>query len=377
MTRQQPLRRMRAVRIALAATLSVAAAALLPSEARAHQAGLTKGEAVLGADGRFHVELQADLDSLLAGVPPGMLDEGLYRELLALPSRDLAARVEKLRTTVGSSMVVLFDGEGVEAAVQFPEMEKAPTPGHTVRLTGLIPSGARTFAFAAARLYGPVILNVREEASGQTGQLVILPGAVSESFALTASASYRRTPAFLRYVYLGYEHILPRGVDHILFVLGLYLLSTRLRPLLLQVTAFTVAHSTTLALSLYGIFSLPPRVVEPLIALSIAWVAVENILTTELKPWRPAVVFLFGLMHGLGFAGVLRDIGLPRREFLSALVGFNVGVELGQVSVICLALAVAGWFRGRVWYRPRMAIPASAAIAAVGLFWAIQRAFLL
>ena len=108
-----------------------------------------------------------------------------------------------------------------------------------------------------------------------------------------------------QYLWLGYTHILPKGLDHILFVLGIFLLSPRLKTMLLQVTAFTIAHSITLGLSMYGIVSLPSRIVEPLIALSIAYVAIENLVTRELKPWRIALVFMFGLLHGLGFAGVL------------------------------------------------------------------------
>ncbi len=140
-----------------------------------------------------------------------------------------------------------------------------------------------------------------------------------------------------QYLWLGYTHILPKGLDHILFVLGIFLLSPRLKPMLLQVTAFTIAHSITLGLSIYGILSLPSRIVEPLIALSIAYVAIENLVTRELKPWRLALVFMFGLLHGLGFAGVLRELGLPREEFLTALLTFNLGVEGGQLTVIAAA----------------------------------------
>jgi hypothetical protein len=159
----------------------------------------------------------------------------------------------------------------------------------------------------------------------------------------------------------------------VLFVLGLFLLSARLAPLLWQVTAFTLAHSVTLALSMTGVVALPSAVVEPLIALSIAWIAVENILTTELKPWRPLVVFGFGLLHGLGFAGVLRELGLPPGEFVAGLVGFNVGVELGQLAEILVAFAILGRFRDRPWYRRRVVLPLSALIALIGLFWAVQR----
>jgi hypothetical protein len=176
-----------------------------------------------------------------------------------------------------------------------------------------------------------------------------------------------------RYIELGFVHIVPRGMDHILFVLGLFLLGSQLRPLLLQITAFTLAHSITLALAMYGIFSLPPRVVEPLIALSIAFVALENIFTSKLHKWRLFLVFGFGLIHGLGFASVLTSLGLPKREFVTALVSFNVGVECGQLSVIGLGMLAAGWCRNRSWYRRRIVIPASGVIAAIGVFWAVQR----
>ena len=176
------------------------------------------------------------------------------------------------------------------------------------------------------------------------------------------------------YLLLGFTHILPKGLDHILFVVGLFLLSTKWRSVLLQVSTFTLAHSITLGLTIYGVVSLPARVVEPMIALSIAYVAIENVVTTELKSWRVALVFSFGLLHGMGFAGVLKELGLPRSEFLTALVTFNVGVEAGQLTVIAAAfLLVAWWAQTKPWYRYRFVMPASAAIAATGIFWTIQR----
>jgi uncharacterized membrane protein YczE len=103
-------------------------------------------------------------------------------------------------------------------------------------------------------------------------------------------------------------------------------------------------------------------------------VAVENVFTSRLHAWRPLVVFCFGLLHGMGFAGVLTDIGLPRSEFVPALLAFNAGVELGQLTVILAAfLLVGAWFRNKPWYRQRIVIPGSLLIAAVGLFWFVQR----
>lgn len=180
---------------------------------------------------------------------------------------------------------------------------------------------------------------------------------------------------FWRFVSLGFTHILPHGLDHILFVLGLFFFSTLLRPLLWQITAFTVAHSLTLALSILGVFTLPSRVVEPLIALSIAVVALENIFFRKMRPSRWLIVFAFGLVHGLGFAGVLSNLGIPKSEFWATLLGFNLGVEVGQLAVISLAAALTCWFWRRPWYFKAVVIPISSAIAAIGLFWAFQRTF--
>jgi len=177
----------------------------------------------------------------------------------------------------------------------------------------------------------------------------------------------------LLYLRLGFNHIVPEGADHILFVLGLFFLGVTWRKLLSQTTVFTIAHATTLFLSTYGILRLPSRIVEPAIALSIAWIAIENIVKPRLGPARLAIVFGFGLIHGLGFAGSLSDVPFPKKEFLVALLGFNFGVDFGQLFVIAVAFLAVGWFRDKPWFRGRIAVPCSIAIAAVGLFWAIQR----
>lgn len=180
----------------------------------------------------------------------------------------------------------------------------------------------------------------------------------------------RQTTLYLR---LGFKHIVPEGADHILFVLGLFFLGITWRKLLSQTTVFTIAHATTLFLSTYGIFSLPSRFVEPGIALSIAWIAIENVFKPRLGPSRLAVVFGFGLVHGLGFASSLSDIPFPKHDFFVALLGFNFGVDFGQLFVIAVAFMLVGWFRNEPWFRSRIAIPCSLVIAAIGLLWAIQR----
>jgi hypothetical protein len=177
---------------------------------------------------------------------------------------------------------------------------------------------------------------------------------------------------------IGFEHILPLGMDHILFVLGLFFAHRGWKSLLGLVTAFTVAHSLTLALASFDIVRISPSIVEPLIALSIVWVAVENLLRKPLEKdagsWtRLAVVFALGLVHGLGFAGILRELGLSGGQLAAGLVSFNAGVELGQLAVIALAFLVSAPVREKEWYARAVVTPACLAIAAVGLFWTVER----
>ena len=183
--------------------------------------------------------------------------------------------------------------------------------------------------------------------------------------------------AALLYLKLGYTHILPLGLDHILFVLSLFLLSPKLKPVLWQATAFTVAHSVTLGLAMYKVITPSAAIIEPLIALSIIYVALENIFSPRLKTSRIAVVFLFGLVHGMGFAGALGQLGLPGQSYLTSLLMFNVGVELGQLTVILSAFFLFGkWFGKKELYRKAIVVPLSILIAIIASYWTIERLFL-
>ena len=176
------------------------------------------------------------------------------------------------------------------------------------------------------------------------------------------------------YFKLGVRHIVPDGFDHILFVISLCLLNTKIKTILWQASAFTVAHTITLALSMKGIIQLPADIVEPLIALSIMFVAIENILLSELKAWRIAIVFMFGLVHGMGFARALNEIGLPRNKFFTSIFSFNIGVEIGQIIVITLMfLLIIIPFGKKPWYKKFIVYPLSGIIALIAAYWTIQR----
>ena len=171
----------------------------------------------------------------------------------------------------------------------------------------------------------------------------------------------------------GFEHIIPKGFDHILFVLGLFFSCLHFRSLLLQVTAFTIAHSITLILASIGLIQIPSYIVEPLIALSIVWIAIENCLLKKPSKWRYLVVFSFGLLHGLGFASVLSYYGLPKDNFISLLLAFNIGVELGQLSILIIAFVLVNLILKKSFKIDKIRIAASIIIGCTGLFWFIER----
>jgi hydrogenase/urease accessory protein HupE len=171
----------------------------------------------------------------------------------------------------------------------------------------------------------------------------------------------------------GFTHVIPEGLDHILFVLGVFLLTRKSRPLILQVTTFTIAHTLTLWLASVGYVKFPASVVEPLIAASIVVVALENVFFKDYTHWRLLVVFAFGLIHGLGFAGALATRLDSTSSLVVGLLGINLGVELGQLLVIALAFLATAWVTDAEKYRKFVVVPGSLAIAAMGLWWVIQR----
>ena len=322
-------------------------------------------------DGRFTLEVANDPNWLLlrletfagGSVPPNITPA----------VRD--ARLAQLTDVFADRIVLFVDAHEVRAnlAEYIPPPREPDNALAIFRLRGTMPRDATRLRWLYGLVADPYPLEIRQPDGSSTIEWI--EGA-NWSDVIDLSKSFTR-PTRLeiarQYLWLGYTHILPKGLDHILFVLGIFLLSPRWKPMLLQVSAFTIAHSITLGLSIYGIVSLPSRIVEPLIALSIAYVAIENLFTRELKPWRLGLVFMFGLLHGLGFAGVLRELGLPREEFLTALLTFNLGVEGGQLTVIAAALLAAVPFVKKGWYRQRVVIPASIAIAAIGLYWTLVR----
>ncbi len=349
-------------------------ALLCATPAAAHEIGKTQVQASLH-DGSYQIDVVVDPDALL----PTLEAYGQRPISRDLPRGERDARIAALAGVFLERTGVAFDGKPAPPAFAyvpssaFNDFAQAPSK---VRLTGAIPAGASDFTFTYGLALGTYALNVRI-GDGPVQTQWVVGGAPAAPVSLAAPLPPpTRAEIGWQYFVLGFTHILPHGFDHVLFVVGIFLLTSKWKSIVAQVSTFTVAHSITLALTMYGIVSLPAKVVEPMIALSIAYVAIENLVVSELKPWRLALVFSFGLLHGMGFAGVLRDLGLPRPAFVTALVTFNVGVEAGQLTVIAIAFAACAYWQRRdsVAYRRFIVVPASFAIALVGIFWTVQRA---
>lgn len=281
---------------------------------------------------------------------------------------DRRARLERLWPTLVAQIDTRVNASLLVWRLQDVRVDE--TAQAEMRFTAALPPGSRTLTWRSVLVAGSYPLAVRTLDGQDTIEWLQGPQA-SRPIAIDSGLA---PSGFIDGLVLGFTHIVPAGLDHMLFVLGLFLLSQRPREVLGQVTAFTLAHSMSLGLSLYGLVSVPPSIVEPLIALSVAYVGVENLVTSRLHPWRVAVVFAFGLLHGMGFADALNGLHLSASRFLMTLVSFNLGVEAGQLAVIAAAAAVlAVVARMRATASAPAIRFASAAIGVAGTVWTIQR----
>ena len=289
------------------------------------------------------------------------------------------------------TFVLKLDGQRLKPEYAFPDYHERPLPDlqlndsenalMRIDMKGKIPEGVTgpiTLVWNDDE-YEPLLLDVKIPSAKYKELRRIEPEqAPEELMRIEKDGEVKVTSngtSLLTWIIAGFRHILPLGLDHICFILGLFLLQPKMRPLLWQSSAFTIAHSITLSLVVLGVFTAPARIVEPMIAISIAYVGIENLWVKELKPWRVALVFGLGLLHGMGFASVMQELELPEGQVIKPLVGFNLGVELGQLAVLALAFGVTFWFIKNEKFKIFSKI-ASAMIAVIGLYWTYERIFM-
>lgn len=351
----------------------------------------------------FKIAIKLNLEALIShigaeGDSNESENEALYNSLREMPAEDLALEFLQFENFFVKNIQLSFDKKVYPLTVNNADI---PPIGDldlardsTLYLEGNIPAGSNALRWKWDPSFGNAALRVNTADNPELHSSYLLEGQTSESIhfntkspntSKSASQSTSQNSkkqggwvlqwkTFKNYVQVGFVHIVPKGIDHILFVVGLFLLSASFRPLLIQITSFTLAHSVTLALGIYGIVNISSSIIEPLIAASIIYIAIENIYSNQLSRWRPIIIFMFGLLHGLGFASVLTEIGLSSNYYATGLIAFNVGVELGQLSIIAACFLFVGlWFRNKPWYRNYITIPASVLIGLIACYWLIER----
>lgn len=357
----------------------------LPRSIHAHQVETVEFE-FQQVDGKWRLVGEMDIAYMLPEtrkVPGG---QPLSREaVMKAPPEELARIRRETENTLRGILRLTFAGKDIPWQIEFPDFEKQPFA---------LPEEAADWALLSTRLVmdaqpGPGELRMHwsgEEESelivltddSEEGEIVsVRPGGDILLLSLAASGMARAVeqPAAGSWIWSGFRHVLPLGLDHMLFILGLFLMIPKWQPLMVQSLLFTLAHSVTLALCVFGVVSLPGRLVEILIAFSIAFIGVENLLSHKVGKLRFSLVFAFGLVHGMGFASVLAEKldGIPRDRLAGPLLGFNVGVELAQITVLASAFLIL--WPLRKWTRQAQTA-GSVFVTLAGMGWMIERMFL-
>ena len=328
------------------------------------------------------VELRFDLDAAYM-LPEFRGDEDLAPQDLAWLRTQPESEWERIRAEseefITACVALESDGERIPFRFSFPDWQTDPPKfasqgePEMLPMIELVATAPRPGSAVNLRWSEPlgVVLILRNEGE-------VVPMVSGETVSLTprspTDAAGDSIPGLVRWCRIGWDHIIPKGSDHILFILGIFLLSPRWKPLLKQSLTFTLAHSTTLIFATLGWIDLPSKPIEVAIALSIAWIALENFGKLRLTGLRYGTIAGFGLIHGLGFASMLAPLLPPDRPqaLVTGIVGFNLGVEAGQIAILCLAFLACGWWRPNHFIHVRLW--GSICIAITGMVWAVERA---
>jgi hydrogenase/urease accessory protein HupE len=363
---------------------------LFAPNARAHDPGLSTATITI-RDQQIDVLLgfnQKDAEALLGSLTPNPRIEKIGSSddpLAATASKEFELYLDDRLTAPSQAIERLAGNQNVEVLLRF-ERGKASNLRAVSTLIGKLPFGHREFLSVRAA-HGATLEEAMLSAQRNTFQ-INLPREVDRMDTADKETGLRSRDSigppvtavsehsFIAFLGLGIEHILT-GYDHLLFLFALLVVCRDLRSILTVISCFTVAHSITLALAVLEIVRLPGRIVEPLIAASIAYVGVENLVQGGSPRWRWLITLSFGLIHGLGFADALREFGIGSAGsgIVLPLVGFNLGVEIGQLSVAAIILPLLWCLRKHPVIMHRLVPVCSVSIVIAGSYWMIERIF--
>ena len=341
------------------------------------------------SDGQASIDFKINAEQIFAGV-----DASQYQDTNDAPQAELYDQYrkkneEELKQDIQQNWNLFQDqitingleGSSLSLVDLMIDQDVNPEYPRDTNLKTEAPLNQNEITIQFATELGPVVIRQFEDISKENMifSTYLQPGEISAELSPLSQATMSQT--IIEYIILGMEHIVPKGLDHILFIFGVFFFAVKLKPLLWQVTMFTLAHSLTLILASLKLVFIPASIIEPLIALSIGYVAFENIFQRQSKfhsrsnTIRYAVIFFFGLIHGLGFAFVLEDIGLPTGQLILSLLSFNIGVEIAQIGLVVLAYLLMFYPSKQLWYRKAIQIPCSLVIGLIGIYWFFERVF--
>ena len=330
----------------------------------------------------FKLSIQLNLEAILANIDPSHSDtddsknKDYYNFLRNLDPKKLEIIFNKTLNDFKDNIFITQNKKNINLKIDKIEISDVGDLNIS-RETIIYISGQNiskdNLKLGWANEYGPIILRVQN----LENEIVYTEFVKNSPYSKLFSIEKKKLNLFSeikKYLTIGFQHIFPKGIDHILFVVGLFLFSPNFRPLLIQISVFTLAHTITIFLGVLNIITISETIVEPIIALSIFYIAIENIFSKKISKWRPLVIFFFGLLHGLGFAGVIKEIGLSQTNFVVSLISFNLGVEIGQLFIIVICyFGVAHWIKNRKWYRKFFTNPMSLIISIIGFIWFVER----
>ncbi|MEM1388794.1 MAG: HupE/UreJ family protein [Pseudomonadota bacterium] len=364
------------------AIAAVVIAALMAVQSAAHEVRPAIADVRVGPD-RLELVIDLTLEPIIAGIDLLGVDDTdnapeaeVADALRMLDPADLEAafREEWPRIAAG---IRLRAGDTVLQpmleAVEIPEAGDIELPrDSTIAVTAALPDDDTRVTVGWAAAYG--LLVVRQADAGEDGYSdLLLNGRTSDPFTRTSATRQGVLGLFAQSLIAGVLHVASDGLDHILFVLVLVIGALRLIPVLVQITAFTLAHTIAQSLAALGYVTLPVALAVSVIAAILVLLSVENIVRRNPAPWRTAIAVVYGVVHGLAFASLLGGSPGGNAGLAAQLIGFNLGLELGQLLVLAVAFVVFGlWLGQKPWFRSWVAVPASALIGLLSAFWLVE-----
>lgn len=353
--------------------------------AHAHLLNMTRVDVTVEPSRQVHIEIEVDMSRVLGSFQA-------YYEFSRLSRQQLwGGENAELWQRLVESVELRSEGELVPLQIQSiqPPVEYALDdfedpliwPRTKLVLTGVVPGPDMQMRFATAfRFEEPIALNMLDQASDKSKSRWLVANQTSPKLLLSEPLGPVSTgpdyaeigQEFVSYLRAGFRHIFPLGLDHMLFITGLFFAAKSNRKLVMQISLFTLAHSLTLIASAYGVVEIPSKPVEVLIALSILWVAGLNLLVKEPGLPGAGVIFMFGLLHGLGFAAALRELHMPASNYLVALLSFNLGVEVAQICLVLLLLGLV-FLLQRIFIRETLGRLVSIPTVMIAIYWVVIR----